>query len=112
MLKFDLRWHFGQGFYLLVIARRVGRARGMNDQQIREMLDAMKGGGCYERMLDALERWLPDTFELLGDPRQGTGRSDPSPIVHAVPAELEDLMNPEVFVAEMTEMNAAGLLRF
>lgn len=112
MLKFDLRWHFGQGFYLLVIARRIGRARGMNDQQIREMLNAMKRGGSYERMLDALERWLPNTFELLGDPRQRADRSDPGPIDHTVPAELKDLINPEVFVAEMNEMNAAGLLRF
>lgn len=111
MLKFDLRWHFGQGFYLLAIARRMGRARGMDDQQIREMLRAMKSGGGYEGLLDAMERWLPDTFEFLGDPRQPASRPA-TPIDQGVPSELQDLLSPEVFLAEMNDMNVAGLLRF
>ncbi|WP_427914871.1 hypothetical protein ACPWT1_08150 [Ramlibacter sp. MMS24-I3-19] len=112
MLRFDLRWHFGNVFYLLVIVRRIGHVRGMDDQQIRRMLDDIKRGRCYEDLLDKVEQWLPDTFEFSGDPRKGKSRLDYSDLDESVPVELQDLLNPDVFVAEMNAMNAAGLLEF
>lgn len=112
MLRFDLRWHFGNVFYLLVIVRRIGLVRGMDDQQIRRMLYDIKRGRYYEDLLDKVELWLPDTFEFSGDPRKGKSRLDYSDLDESVPAELQDLLNPHVFVAEMNAMNAAGLLEF
>lgn len=110
MLKFDLRWHLGHVYALLVIARRIGRRKGMSDAAVLHMLDDMRAGD-YHHLLSALERRLPNTFEFLGDPRQGE-KALQTPIDPTAPAELKDLMHADGMANEINAMNAAGLLRW
>jgi hypothetical protein len=103
-LKIDLRWHLGNAFYLLVIARRTARKREMHEGIITLMIQDMRSGN-YAHLITAMQNWLPGAFEFLGDPRSRPVVQEDE-IDESVPPELEDLLDPHVFVAEMNEMTA------
>lgn len=90
MYTFDLRWRLGDPLTLMTIAERVGGDRGMTEAQIRQMLDEMKSGS-FEDLLDALERWLPATFDFTGDPRCGKESLERAPMDYFIPDAFKDL---------------------
>jgi hypothetical protein len=100
-LKIDLRWHFGHGLYLLVIAHRVALKRGMDPETIRQMLQDMQCGS-YAGLLTAFEHWLPGEVEFVGDPRRNTDGA--GLIDKSAPPELGALADPNEFIAAVNKL--------